>query len=182
METFKDQFHDWLDRNHADAGAFWLRIYKKGSNQPTVTYAEALDEALCYGWIDSTKQAYDAESFLQRFSPRKPHSVWSKVNQEHVARLIEAGRMQPAGLRMIEEAKRNGQWEKAYASSSQITVPEDLQARLDLDAEAKAFFEALDKTNRYAILYRIQNVKKAETRLKRLDWAMELLKQKTKIY
>ncbi len=192
METFKDQpvlafasqqeFHDWLDRHHADAGPFWLRIYKKGSGKPTVTYAEALDEALCYGWIDSTKQAYDEESFLQRFSARKPRSVWSQVNRDHVARLTSEGRMQPAGLRAVEEAQRNGQWEKAYASSSRITVPEDLQARLDLDAEAKAFFEGLDKTNRYAILYRIQNVKKAETRLKRLDWAMDLLKRKEKIY
>jgi uncharacterized protein YdeI (YjbR/CyaY-like superfamily) len=192
METFKDlpvlafetqqAFHGWLDQHHADAGAFWLRLYKKGSGKPTVTYAEALDEALCYGWIDSTKQAYDAESFLQRFSPRKPRSVWSKVNQEHVARLTEAGRMQPAGLRTIEEAKRNGLWEKAYEPASRITVPEDLQARLELDAEARAFFETLDKTNRYAILYRIQSAAKPETRLKRLDWAMELLKRGEKIY
>lgn len=192
MDTFKDQpvlafasqqeFRDWLDRHHSDAPAFWLRIYKKGSGKPTVTYAEALDEALCYGWIDSTKQACDAESFLQRFSPRKPRSVWSQVNQDHVARLIDAGRMQPAGQRMIDEAKRNGQWEKAYEPASRATVPEDLQARLDLDAEAKAFFEALDRTNRYAILYRIQSVKKPETRLKRLDWAMDLLKRQATIY
>jgi len=192
METFKDQpilafesqaaFRDWLDRNHANAGAFWLRIYKKGSNTPTVTYAEALDEALCYGWIDSTKQAYDAESFLQRFSARKPRSVWSQVNRDHVARLIEAGKMQPPGLRVIEEAKRNGQWEKAYAPASQMTVPEDLQALLEAEPEAREFFEGLTKTNRYALLYRIQNVKKAETRLKRLDWAMDLLRRKETLY
>ncbi|MNR94401.1 hypothetical protein D3C72_254760 [compost metagenome] len=192
METFKEQpilafesqaaFRDWLDQNHADAGPFWLRIYKKGSNTPTVTYAEALDEALCYGWIDSTKQTYDAGSFLQRFSARKPRSVWSQVNRDHVARLIEAGKMQPPGLRMIEEAQRNGQWEKAYAPSSQMTVPEDLQALLEAEPDAREFFEGLTKTNRYALLYRIQNVKKAETRLKRLDWAMDLLRRKETIY
>lgn len=192
MEIFKDlpilafesqqAFHEWLDRHHADSPGFYLRIYKKASKTPTVTYAEALDEALCYGWIDSTKNAYDAESFLQRFTPRKPRSVWSQVNQEHVARLIAEGRMQPAGMQMIEEAKRNGQWEKAYEPGSRATVPEDLQARLDLDAEAKEFFEGLSKTNRYALLYRIQSVKKPETRLKRLDWAMDLLKRKETLY
>lgn len=172
----------WLDRHHADAPGFWLRIYKKGSGKATVTYAEALDEALCYGWIDSTKNTYDAESFLQRFTPRKPRSVWSKVNQEHVARLIEAGKMQPAGLRLIEEAKRNGRWEAAYEPASRATVPEELQARLDADPEARAFFETLSKTNRYALLYRIQAPKKPETRLKRIDWAMDLLKRKETIY
>jgi uncharacterized protein YdeI (YjbR/CyaY-like superfamily) len=192
MELYKDlpiltfdepqALQAWLERHHADAPGFWLRIYKKGSGKPTVTYAEALDEALCYGWIDSTKNAYDAESFLQRFTPRKARSVWSQVNRDHVARLIEAGRMQPPGLRMIEEAKRNGQWEAAYAPSSRMTVPEDLQALLEAEPETRDFFETLSKTNRYALLYRIQNVKKAETRLKRLDWAMDLLRRKETLY
>lgn len=192
MEIYKDlpilafetpeACREWLERHHADAPGFWLRIYKKGSGKPTVTYAEALDEALCYGWIDSTKNAYDAESFLQRFTPRKARSVWSQVNRDHVARLISEGRMQAAGLQVIEEAKRNGQWEKAYAPASRIEIPEDLQGRLDAEPEAKAFFETLTKTNRYALLYRIQNVKKAETRLKRLDWAMDLLRRKETLY
>lgn len=192
METFKDlpvhafetqtAWRAWLDRHHAEAGPVWLRIYKKDSGQPTVTYAEALDEALCYGWIDSTKQTYDADSYLQRFGPRQPRSVWSKVNREHVTRLIDAGKMQPAGLRAIEAAKANGQWERAYDASSTASVPDDLQARLDAEPEARAYFESLNKTNRYAILYRIQAVKKPETRLKRLEWAMDLLRRRQTLY
>lgn len=172
----------WLDRHHAEAPGFWLQIYKKGSGKLTVTYAEALDEALCYGWIDSTKNAYDAESFLQRFTPRKPRSVWSQVNREHVARLIEAGQMQAAGLRVIEDAKRNGHWDAAYAPASRATVPPDLQARLDAAPEAKAFFETLTQANRYAILYRLQSAKKPETRVKRLEWALDLLQRQETVY
>jgi uncharacterized protein YdeI (YjbR/CyaY-like superfamily) len=172
----------WLDAHHVDGGVVYLRLFKKASGKPTITYAEALDEALCYGWIDSTKESYDAESFLQRFSIRKARSVWSKVNREHVARLIADGKMQPAGLAAIEEAKRNGQWEKAYDSPSQSTVPEDFQAALDANPEAKAFYETLNKANRYAILYRIQAVKKPETRVKKIAWALEMLLNKETVH
>lgn len=192
MTTYKDQpvlafetqaaWRAWLQANHAEAGPLWLRIYKKGSQKPTVTYAEALDEALCYGWVDSQKASYDDESFLQRFSLRKPRSIWSKVNREHVARLIEAGKMQPAGEAAIAEAKRNGQWEAAYDSASNSTVPEDFQAVLDAHPEAKAFFETLNKTNTYAILFRIQTAKKPETRAKRIQWALDLLLKRETVH
>jgi uncharacterized protein YdeI (YjbR/CyaY-like superfamily) len=168
-------WREWLDLYHAESKGIWLQIFKKGSGRATITYAEALDEALCYGWIDSTKNAYDAASFLQRFSPRKARSVWSKVNREHVARLIEAEKMHPSGLQAIEEAKRNGAWEAAYDSQSRSEVPEDLRIELDRHPEAKAYFEGLNSANRYAFLYRIQTAKRAETRAKRVAWAIDML-------
>lgn len=192
MEAFKDQpvsafespaaWRAWLEQHHAESNGLWLRIYKKGTGHPTVTYAEALDEALCYGWIDSTKQKYDAESFLQRFSPRKPRSVWSKLNREHVARLTAAGKMTPAGQKTVDDAKADGRWEAAYDASSTSSVPEDLQAALDAHPQAKPYFEGLNRVNRYAILHRIQTVKKAETRMKKVAWALELLRKQEKIY
>ena len=192
METFKNEpvltfssasaWRDWLDAHHADAGPVWLKIHKKGSGLPTVTYAEALDTALCYGWIDSTKQKYDEASFLQRFGARQARSLWSKVNREHVARLIDAGKMTPAGLAPIEAARRDGRWEAAYDSPSQATVPEDFQRALDQHPQAKAFFEGLNKANRYAFVWRIQTVKKAETRAKKIAWAIELLGRQEKLH
>jgi uncharacterized protein YdeI (YjbR/CyaY-like superfamily) len=185
METFNDlpvmsfvepeAWRDWLDRHHGDSAGLWLRIYKKGSGQPTISYAEALDEALCYGWIDSTKAAYDAASFLQRFTPRRARSVWSQVNQAHVARLSAAGRMQTAGLRVVELAKSNGQWEAAYAPQSQSTVPDDLQAALDAEPAAQAFFDGLNRVNRHAFVYRIQSVKTPVARSRRIAWAIDRL-------
>lgn len=172
----------WLDRYHTESKGIWLQIFKKGSGLPTVTYAEALDEALCYGWIDSTKNAYDAASFLQRFSPRKSRSIWSKVNRDHVARLIETGKMHSSGLQAIEEAKRNGAWESAYDSQSQSTVPTDFQAVLDRHPEAKAFFEGLTSANRYAFLFRIQTSKKPETRAKKIEWALDKLLKRESLH
>lgn len=192
LETFKDQpvlafasaadWRAWLDRHHAESSGFYMRLYKKGSGMPTVTYAEALDEALCYGWIDAVKNSYNAESWLQKFTPRKARSKWSKVNREHVARLIEAGKMQPAGLAAVEEAKRNGQWEAAYDSPANMAVPEDLQAMLSAHPEAKAFFEGLNKTHRYSFLYRIQTAKKPETRAKWLAWTLDMLKRQETVH
>ncbi|HEY9898572.1 MAG TPA: YdeI/OmpD-associated family protein [Pantanalinema sp.] len=178
----QEDWRAWLADHHARAPGVWVRLYKKGSGQPTLTYAEALDEALCYGWIDSTKNAYDAHSYLQRFSPRKARSPWSKANRGHVARLIEAGKMQPAGQQAIEEAKRNGQWDAAYDSPSQARMPEDFLALLDRHPEAKVFFEGLDKANRFALYYRIQSAKKPETRARRLAWALELMLRQEKIH
>jgi uncharacterized protein YdeI (YjbR/CyaY-like superfamily) len=172
----------WLIQHHADSSGLWLRIYKKDSGQPTVTYAEALDEALCFGWIDSTKNSYDGESFLQRFSPRKSSSVWSQVNQGHVARLIAAGSMRPAGLAAVETAKSNGRWDAAYAPQSRATVPADFQAALDAHPAAAVFFETLNQVNRYAFLYRIQSPKKLETRIKRIAWAIDTLLRQEKIH
>lgn len=192
LETFKDQpvlaFADaaewraWLERHHAESSGFYMRLYKKGSGIPGVTYAEALDEALCYGWIDAVKHSYDAESWLQKFTPRKARSKWSKVNREHVARLTEEGKMRPAGHAAIEEAKRNGQWEAAYDSPANMAVPEDLEALLAARPEARAFFEGLSKTNRYSFLYRIQTAKKPETRAKRLAWTLEMLERRETVH
>lgn len=175
-------WRDWLEANHSGSQGVWIRIYKKGSGHPSVTYADALDEALCYGWIDSTKNSYDAESFLQRFSPRKGRSAWSKVNREHVARLIDAGKMHASGLQAIDEAKRNGAWESAYDSQSRSTVPEDLQAVLDRHPEARAFFGSLNAANRYAFLYRLQTAKTPETRAKKINWTLEKLLKREQLH
>ncbi|MFN3431092.1 MAG: YdeI/OmpD-associated family protein [Candidatus Sericytochromatia bacterium] len=192
MDTYKDlpvmpfesaaAWRDWLDAHHTTSPGLWVRIYKKASRRPTVTYAEALDEALCYGWIDSTKAPLDEASFLQRFSPRKARSAWSQVNRGHVARLTEAGQMRPAGQKAVDEARADGRWDAAYAPQSRMAVPDDLQAALDAHPEAKAHFETLNKVNRYAILYRIQAVKKPETRLKRIDWAIDLLLKRETVH
>ncbi|MGV3526241.1 MAG: YdeI/OmpD-associated family protein [Candidatus Sericytochromatia bacterium] len=192
MDSFQDepilsfetpaQWRDWLAQHHGEHGPVWLRLAKKGQGLTTVSYAEALDEALCYGWIDSTKRKYDSASSIQRFSRRKPRSIWSQVNQGHVARLEAAGRMQEAGRAAVATAQRNGEWDKAYAAFSKMEVPPDLQARFDAAPAAQAFFETLNKTNRYAYLHRIQNVKKPETRLKRLDWAIEKLLNQEKLH
>ncbi|HEY9855213.1 MAG TPA: YdeI/OmpD-associated family protein [Stenomitos sp.] len=175
-------WREWLDGHHQESSGLWLRIFKKASGHPTVTYAEALDEALCYGWIDSTKAAGDADSFLQRFSPRKSRSIWSKVNREHVARLIVAGKMQPAGLAVIEAAKANGQWDAAYDSASSMVLPAEFQAALDAHPEAKAFFESLNKTNQYAFYHRIHTAKRPETRTKKVAWALDMLLRKEKLH
>jgi len=175
-------WREWLDGHHQESSGLWLRIFKKASGHATVTYAEALDEALCFGWIDSTKAASDDDSFLQRFSPRKPRSIWSKVNREHVARLIEAGKMQPAGLAVIEAAKANGQWDAAYDSASNMVLPEEFQVALDAHPEAKAFFESLNKTNQYSFYHRIQTAKRPETRTKKVAWALDMLLRKEKLH
>jgi uncharacterized protein YdeI (YjbR/CyaY-like superfamily) len=192
MATFKDlpvlafetpaEWRAWLAEHHAGCKGMYVRLFKKGSGVATITYAEALDEALCYGWIDSTKNAYDAESFLQRFGPRKPRSIWSQVNREHVARLIEAGKMTPAGQAPIDEAKANGEWDAAYASGSTFTLPPELETALDAHPEARAHYESLNKTNRYAIYHRVHTAKKPETREKRVAWAIELLLNKGKVH
>ncbi len=170
IKAFKSQeaFRAWVDEHHDTSEGIWLRMYKKATGKPTVTYPEALDVALCYGWIDSQMKSYDAESYIQRFGPRKSKSVWSKINRDHIARLIKEGNMQQAGLKAVEEAKANGQWEAAYDSSSTMTVPEDFAKALEGNKKAKAFFATLNKTNRYAVLWRVQTAKRPETRQKRI--------------
>jgi uncharacterized protein YdeI (YjbR/CyaY-like superfamily) len=172
----------WLEEHHATSPGLWIRIYKKAAGVPSVDYAGALDEALCYGWIDSTKRSYDDASFLQRFSPRKARSAWSKVNRDHVARLEAEARIAPAGLAAIEEARRNGQWEAAYDGSRTMEVPPDFQAELDANPAARTFFEALDRANRYAFLYRIQTAKKPETRERRIGQFLEMLGRGEKLH
>jgi uncharacterized protein YdeI (YjbR/CyaY-like superfamily) len=162
-------FEDWLKTNHARSLGIWLQLAKKGADTTTVSYADALDVALCYGWIDGQKQAQDVQFWWQKFTPRRRKSVWSKVNTQKALALIEQGRMQQAGLREIEAAKQDGRWAAAYEPSSRSTVPDDFQEALDKSPKAKAFFATRNKQNQYAMTYRIQSAKKAETRRKRIE-------------
>lgn len=170
------QWRSWLVRNHENQGGIWLQIFKKASGVATVTYAQALDEALCFGWIDGQKKRYDDQSFLQKFTPRRPRSVWSKRNREHVARLTKEKRMTPTGLKEVEAAKADGRWEAAYDSSKNMAVPDDLLKVLAKHKKSALFFESLNKANRYAILWRLQTAKTPETRKKRMDLILEMLK------
>jgi uncharacterized protein YdeI (YjbR/CyaY-like superfamily) len=163
-----DELRAWLEEHHTTSQGLWIKIAKKGSGIPSVTYDEAVDAALCFGWIDGQKDAFDADYFLQRFTPRRPRSKWSEVNREKVARLTERGLMRPAGLREVEAAKADGRWDGAYGQQSLAQVPEDLQAALDANETAGAFFATLNRTNRYAILYHIADAKRPETRAKRI--------------
>jgi uncharacterized protein YdeI (YjbR/CyaY-like superfamily) len=166
---------DWLEQNHAHDSGVWLKFAKKGSGSTTVTYVEAVEEALCYGWIDGQAASHDDAYYLQRFTPRRPRSRWSQINRDRAERLIAQKRMQPAGLAQVEAARDDGRWEAAYASPSAAAVPEDLQRALDDNPEARAFFETLSGTNRYAILYRVQNAKRPETRARRIAQYVEML-------
>jgi uncharacterized protein YdeI (YjbR/CyaY-like superfamily) len=162
-------FGAWLAKQHTKSPGIWLKIPKRGSGEPGPTYAEALDEALRFGWIDSQKETFDDAFFLQRFTPRGPKSKWSKINRDRIAALIEAGRMEPAGLAAVEAAKADGRWDAAYDSPRTASVPPDLQLALDADPAAKLFFAGLRSQNRYAILYRIQEAKRADTRARRIE-------------
>jgi uncharacterized protein YdeI (YjbR/CyaY-like superfamily) len=172
----------WLKENHAVSAGLWLQIAKKESGVPTVSYREALLVALCYGWIDGQKGALDDQFWLQKFTPRRSKSKWSQINREHVDGLIAAGRMQPAGLREVDAAKADGRWEAAYAPQRTMTVPEDFQAALDADPVAAAFFATLNSANRYAMLYRIQDAKKPETRARRIAQFVSMLREGKRLH
>jgi uncharacterized protein YdeI (YjbR/CyaY-like superfamily) len=173
---------DWLAKQHDKSVGVWLKLAKKNTGISSVTYEEALDIALCYGWIDGQKGSFDESYWLQKFTPRGPKSIWSKINTEKAARLIGSGEMKPAGLKAIELAKQDGRWDAAYASQKNISVPDDFQAALDKSKKAKAFFGTLNSVNRYAILFRIQTAKKAETRTKRIQQFIEMLEKNEKVY
>ena len=177
-----DAWDAWLTAHAADSPGLWLKIAKKGSAGRSISYSDALDVALCHGWIDGQKGRLDDEYWLQRFTPRKPGSKWSKINTERAAALIESGRMRPAGLREVERAQGDGRWEQAYESQSRVTVPEDLARALAANQRARAFFATLDSTNRYAILYRIGTAKRPETRAKRIDTFVAMLSEHKKIH
>jgi uncharacterized protein YdeI (YjbR/CyaY-like superfamily) len=177
-----EEWAEWLAVHHADSAGLWLQLAKKASGIPSITYAQAVEVALCYGWIDSLKKSYDDNSWLQKFSPRKAQSKWSKINREKAEQLIAGGQMQPAGLAAIEAAKADGRWEAAYDAPSTATVPPDLQEALDQNPAAASFFTTLNATNRYAILHRIQTAKKAETRARRIQQFVEMLARNEKLY
>ncbi|KAM7193079.1 Bacteriocin-protection, YdeI or OmpD-Associated domain containing protein [Naviculisporaceae sp. PSN 640] len=176
-QLFQDDtaWETWLEANHTVSSGLWLKISKKASGIPSVTYAEALDTALCYGWIDGQKKTHDEQHFLQKFTPRRKNSTWSKRNVGKIAKLIEAGRMKPAGQREVDAAKADGRWERAYSSPSNIQVPADLEAALNRNKKAKTFFEALKKSKRYMILLRIEMVKRPETRKRKIDEFVAML-------
>jgi uncharacterized protein YdeI (YjbR/CyaY-like superfamily) len=172
----------WLEENHDSSDGLWLKIAKKGSGERTVNYAEALELALCFGWIDSQKRGLDERHFLQRFTPRRPRGRWSKINREKAEALIAAGRMRPAGMAEVEGAKADGRWEAAYDGQRAAKVPPDLQRELDLNAAAAKFFSSLDSANRYAIVYRLEEAKKPETRKRRLQKFVAMLERGEKIH
>src|ERR671917_198810 len=165
----RNAWEAWLEKHHATSDGLRLKIAKKGSGIETVSYAEALDAALCYGWIDGQKDRLDQRHWLQRFTPRRPRSKWSKVNRQKATELVEKGEMMPSGLREVERAKADGLWEAAYDAQSTATVPDDMRRELEKNRRALKFFSKLDSRNRYTILYQIQDAKKPETRARRIE-------------
>ena len=172
----------WLAAQPADSPGVWVKFAKKSAGAASVTKLEAIESALCHGWIDSQIGRFDEHWFVTRFTPRRPRGRWSEVNRTAAIRLIEADRMQPAGLREVEAARADGRWDAAYAPQSTAQAPPDLQAALDADPRAKAFFEALDGANRYAVLYRVQDARKPETRARRIAQFVAMLSEGRKIH
>ena len=177
-----EEWEEWLRERHETVPGVWIKFAKKASGLPTVTYLEALHAALRYGWIDGQARSLDDTHYLQRFTPRRARSIWSKRNREFATALIEAGEMEPAGLREVERAKADGRWDAAYDAPSTATVPEDLQTALDANPAAADFFAGLDGQNRYAILHRVQTAKKPETRARRIEKFVTMLAAGEKIY
>ncbi|HTJ66008.1 MAG TPA: YdeI/OmpD-associated family protein [Actinospica sp.] len=170
-----EEWEHWLEQQPADSPGLWLKLAKKGCDTPSIDYATALESALCFGWIDGQKRPLDESFWLQRFTPRKPRSRWSRINRDKATALIEAGRMRPGGLREVERARADGRWDAAYEGQRVAEVPEDLQAALDADPRAAEFFATLDSANRYAVLYRVQEAKRADTRAKRIEKFVAML-------
>ena len=178
----REAWADWLAAHCESSPGVWLKLARKGSGGSSLTYAEALDVALCHGWIDGQKGTIDERHWRQRFTPRGPRSRWSKRNRARAEELIAAGRMAPAGLREVEAARADGRWEAAYDSSATAEVPADLQAALDADPAAREFFAGLDRANRYAILYRLQEARRPETRARRLEKFVAMLREGRRIH
>ncbi len=180
--SVSEEWSKWLEKNYHSLTGIWLKYYKKGSGITSINYQEALDEALCYGWIDGQAKPFDDKSWLQRFTPRRARSIWSKRNIENVTRLEAAGRMKPSGLMAVESARADGRWDKAYDSPGNMAVPDDFLNELSKDKKATAFFESLNKTNKYAIVWRLQTAKKVETREKRIKTILEMLRRGEKFH
>ena len=182
--SFKNskEFNDWLPKNYSSSNGIWLRFFKKDSDIPSINHDEALDEALCFGWIDGQLKKFDTKSWLQKFTPRRPRSIWSKKNAERAEQLILEKRMKPAGLKEIDLAKEDGRWDKAYDSQKNIQVPEDFLKRLSKNSKAKKFFETLNSANKYSIVWRLQTAKKSETRERRMIKILEMLSKGEKFH
>ena len=175
-------FRAWLKENHAESSGIWLKLAKKGAPAPSITYKEALDQALCFGWIDGQRKPLDAHHWVQKFTPRRAKSGWSKVNTEHAERLIKSGDMTQAGFEAIEAAKKDGRWEAAYDSPANAAPPAEFMEALNKNKKAKSFYETLNKANTYAILYRIQTAKKPETKTRRIQQYIEMLERHEKFH
>lgn len=178
--TTSEEWRKWLSENYESPG-IWMRFYKKGKGE-SINYAQALDEALCYGWIDSQVAKYDDDSYLQKFTPRRPKSIWSKRNIGYAERLIKEGKMMPAGLKEVEAAKADGRWNQAYDSPANMQIPADFLQELDARPKAKVFFESLNKTNTYAIAWRLQTAKTEATRKRRMQTLLEMLEEGKKLH
>lgn len=178
----QQRWEAWLDEHHASSKGLWLKLAKKDTGIDTVSHAEALDSALCCGWIDGQRDSLDQAYYLQKFTPRGRRSRWSKINCGKVEELIRQGRMKPAGLAEVERAKQDGRWDAAYEGQRNATVPEDLQRELDQNPEALAFFTTLNSVNRYAILYRVHDAKRPETRARRIAQFITMLNEHKKLY
>ena len=178
----RDAWGAWLEGQHATSDGLWLKLAKKYSGLETVTYDQAVEIALCYGWIDGQVRSFDEDYYLQRFTPRRPRSKWSKINRQKATKLIERGEMKPAGLREVERAKAEGRWDAAYDAPSTATVPEDLKRALGKNEIAREYFATLDRRNRYTILYQIQDAKRPETRARRIAKYVAMLAEREKPY
>jgi uncharacterized protein YdeI (YjbR/CyaY-like superfamily) len=175
-------FQDWLARHHADEDEVWIKIHKVGSGLRSITAAEAIEVALCWGWIDAIRKGFDADSFLQRYTPRGRRSVWSRINVENVARLTREGRMTEHGIAHVEAAKADGRWDRAYSSGQDMKIPDDLQAAIDAEPEAKAMLGRLSEQNRFALAFRTHNMKTAAGRKRKIEAFVEMLKRGETIY
>ncbi|CAN5204749.1 YdeI/OmpD-associated family protein [soil metagenome] len=178
----QNAWEEWLENNHHSSTGIWIKFHKKDSKMPSMYYPQAVEGALCYGWIDGQARKYDEHSYLQRFTPRRPKSVWSKINTQHIERLQKAGKMKPAGLKAVEEAKKDGRWEQAYDSPTNMKLPTEFLKRLEENKKAKAFFETLNKTNVFAIGYRLQTAKKPETLENRIQKILTMLEKGEKFH
>lgn len=177
----KKKWTEWLAKQHDKSTGVWLKLAKKDSGISSVTYEEALDVALCYGWIDGQKKGFDAQYWLQKFTPRGAKSMWSQINTQKAERLISSGEMKPAGLKVIEAAKADGRWDAAYASQKNISIPEDFQAALETTKKAKETFQSLKSAERYSFLFRLHHLKKAETRKRKIQQFIEILERGEKL-
>lgn len=174
------EWEDWLEENGEASQGVWLQFYKKGASTVSVIYEEALQVALCYGWIDGQSKKYDDDSYLQKFTPRRPKGTWSKKNIERIERLMEEGRMKPSGLKEVENAKADGRWDGAYDSPANMEMPQDFLDELSKDSKAFAFFETLNRTNRFTIGWRLQTAKTSATRQKRMKAIIDMLSREEK--
>jgi uncharacterized protein YdeI (YjbR/CyaY-like superfamily) len=184
VKYFKSQKHfaEWLEINHTVEKGIWIQFFKKDSGMDTITLGEALEEALCYGWIDSQLKKFDKKSWIHKFTPRRAKSMWSKKNIEHIERLMKMGKMKSAGLKEVESAKKDGRWQRAYDSPGNMELPEDFIKLISKNKKASSFFETLNKANKYAIAWRLQTAAKPETRIKRMKAILEMLENGKKFH